>query len=322
MRPGEPGDQRPTQGPAGTMGDVETSPEGLRVGEEGPPSNAAPRLTVDEERRRRLRPWAIVGAAAVTLVCGSIILSYTPIFRARVVEVEGEDRLAPRQVMRLAGVTTGTNVVHLDQRAVEARLEGEPWIAEATVDTRLPGTITIAVRERVPALVLETPDGRRLVAADGTDLGHAPRTVPLPTVGAAEGASLDRAGVSLAGQTVRAMAPELRSRLDRVTVTTDDGLMLTVDGGIEVHFGSAAEAVAKAQALRAILDYADEEHRALLSVDLSVPGAPTAVFVGSQQPVSMPDPSADLATDPSEDDAHVDDADAGAGDGGDPSPSA
>jgi hypothetical protein len=54
------------------------------------------------------------------------------------------------------------------------------------------------------------------------------------------------------------------------------------------------DTTAKSQALRAILRYADEEGRGLLSVDLSAAAAPTARFVGSQQPVSVPDPSADV----------------------------
>lgn len=264
-----------------------TEPAGL------PPQ---PRIAIDEARRRRIRPWAIAGAVVVVLVCGSVILTYTPMFGARAVEVEGAKRLAPRRVMRIAGLAVGTNVMHLDTGRAEARLEDEPWINEATVRTELPGTITITVRERVPTLVLDAPGGARLLAADGTDLGHAAPSLALPTVAAAEGTTLDGRSLVQAGRAVAAMAPALRTRIDAVVVSPDDGLTFTVDGAIEVRFGDPDEAVAKAQALRAILDHADERGQALLSVDVSVPAAPTARFVGSQQPVSTPDPSADRAT--------------------------
>jgi cell division protein FtsQ len=232
----------------------------------------------------------------VALVCGSIILTYTPMFGARSVEVEGTRRLAPKQVMRIAGLAVGTNVMHLDTGRAEARLEDEPWIHDATVSTELPGTITITVRERVPALVLDAPDGRRLLAADGTDLGHAAASLTLPTVTAIEGSTLDEASLAQAGRAVAAMAPALRTRVDAVVVSLEDGLTLTIDGDVEVRFGGPDEAVAKAQALRAILDHADERGASLLSIDVSVPAAPTARFVGSQQPASVPDPSADRAT--------------------------
>ena len=144
-------------------------------------------LRLDEDRRRRLRPWAIGGAASVALVTGTVALSYSPIFGARVVRVEGEERLAPRQVMRLAGIERGTNVVHLDTSVAESRLEAEPWVLDATVARSFPSTITISVRERIPVLVLAAGETRQLVAADGTALGRAPRGSAFPEVTAAPG---------------------------------------------------------------------------------------------------------------------------------------
>ena len=82
-----------------------------------------------------------------------------PIFGARVVRVEGEERLAPRQVMRLAGIERGTNVVHLDTSVAESRLEAEPWVLDATVARSFPSTITISVRERIPCS--SSPPARR-----------------------------------------------------------------------------------------------------------------------------------------------------------------
>ena len=100
-----------------------------------------PVLRIDEARRRRLRPWAIAGVVCVALVTGSVALSYTSILGARTVEVEGEDHLAARRVMRLAGIEEGTNVFHLDTVAAERRLEAERWILDATVDTELPARL-------------------------------------------------------------------------------------------------------------------------------------------------------------------------------------
>jgi len=251
---------------------------------------------IDEARRRRLRPWAIVGAVLVVLVTGGVALSYTSMFGARVIEVEGEERLAPRRVMRLAGLGLGSNVVHLDTRSTEARLETDPWILDATVETSLPGTITISVRERRPVLLFAVDRDRRLVAGDGTVLGHAPWATDLPEVVAAPGATLDEATLGIAGEVVQAMAPTLRSSVDTVTMAVDGTVSLVMDGDVEVRFGGLAEAAAKGRALRAIMAYAHEQGRGLLSVDVSSPAAPTARFVGSQEPTAMPDPSADVAS--------------------------
>jgi cell division protein FtsQ len=248
----------------------------------------------DEERRRRLRPWAIGGAVVVALVTGSVALSYTSLFGARTVEVEGEEQLGPRQVMRLAQVTMGTNVLHLDEAKAAARLEDEPWILDATVRTSLPGTISISIRERTPVLVLQSGSVRRLAAADGTVLGRAPKTAAFPVVTVPEGLRLGPGQVAAAADVVTAMVPVVRARVDSLSIAGDGEVAMVVDGGVDVVYGSASDAVVKAQALRAILDWAEQEERGLLSIDLSVPAAPTARFVGSLQPTTVPDPSADV----------------------------
>jgi len=291
-------DETGAQGPQDLL--TSTLPDGAADREDRPIEQGPVRrdpasvLRIDEARRRRLRPWAIAGAVGIVLVTGSVALSYTSILGARVVEVEGVDRLAPRRVMRLAEIELGTNVFHLDTTAAEARLEAERWILDATVARDLPGTITISIRERSPVFVLVSDDDRRLVAADGTVLGRAPRTVALPEVlPPSSGRGLDTAEIAGAGEVVQAMAPALRDRVRSVTLAAGQ-VSLVVDAGVQVRYGAVVETTAKAQALRAILDHADERKRALLSVDLSSPSAPTARFVGSQ-PVAMgPDPSADV----------------------------
>ena len=77
-------------------------------------------------------------------------------------------------------------------------------------------------------------------------------------------------------------------------VTEDGSVSLVVDGDVAVRYGIVDDTAAKSQALRAILRYAENEGRGLISIDLSAPAAPTARFVGSQQPLSGPDPSADV----------------------------
>jgi cell division protein FtsQ len=254
-------------------------------------------LVVDEARRRRVRPWAIVGAIVVGLATGGVTLSYTPVFGAREVEVEGTAHLSPHQVLRTAGVGEGVNVAHLDERSIEARLEMHPWIQDATVQTSMPATITISVTERSPLTVADLGHGLRLIAADGTDLGRAPWPSSLPEVSTSGGAPASSGVLRAAGRLIRALPLDLRSEVDSVVVAADASAALVLDGGVDVRYGPIEEWTAKSQALRAILAYADRERRGLVSIDISAPTAPTARFVGAPTPVSMPDPSADVVAD-------------------------
>ena len=265
--------------------------EDAHLGEPSPPT---PILHIDEARRRRLRPWAIMGISTVVLLTGGVTLSYTPVFGARVVQVKGEQHLAPRQVLRTSGVKLGTNIVHLNEAAIESRLEMEPWILDSTVKVELPGTVVISVTERTPVLVSGLDGARRMVAGDGTVLGRAPWSIALPEVATAAGGPVSSEVIQAAGELVRAMSPGLRARVETVVVATDGSAALVLDGDVDVRYGTIVETSAKAMALRAILEYADREGRALVSIDVSAPAAPTVRFQGSPIPISVPDPSADV----------------------------
>ena len=83
--------------------------------------------------------------------------------------------LSRRAVLETAHVHTGSNVFQLDASAAERALLKDPWVAEASITRDLPGTVRIAVTERLP--VGTTEDGS-VVASDG---------VALPGVGPALG---------------------------------------------------------------------------------------------------------------------------------------
>lgn len=248
----------------------------------------------DEATRRSLRRWAIASGIGVVLVTGSVTLSYTPLFGARSIRVSGEERMGPRRVLKLAGVREGTNLLHLDEHVVEARLEGEPWILDATVTVDLPSTLKVRVVERTPVVVLVAGGRRELVSADGVVLGPASRGASLPEMAPEVGSRLDVRVLRATADAVAAMEAPLRSRVASVAAI-DGELSMVVDGGVEVRYGSASDVAAKAQALAAILSFAEREGKVLLAVDVSAPGAPTARFEGSYQPATGPDPSAEVA---------------------------
>jgi cell division protein FtsQ len=254
-----------------------------------PPERKKPILRVDEARRRSLRPWAIAGGCLICVAIAGAALTSTPVFHAKSIAVEGEKHLSERQVLRLAGIDHDTNVFRLDEGAVRRRLERDPWIANAIVSTDLPSSISISVLERVPVAVALTEDGRRLIAADGTPLGVAATGSALPEVRLVgepgqPGPAFDAvaAGASVAGE----MPPTIRLQVELVVIGSDGTITLHLTDGVTVTYGGPDEFEAKAEAIAAILAYADDQGRALMSIDVTAPAAPTARFVGSTVPVS------------------------------------
>lgn len=277
-----------------------------------PPERKKPILRVDEARRRSLRPWAIAGGAVIFVAIAGAGLTSTPLFHAKSIGVEGERHLSERQVVRIAGIDHDTNVFRLDEKAVRRRLERDPWIANAIVSTHLPSTVSITVLERVPVAVALTEDGRQLIAGDGTPLGVAAAGSALPEVrlvgepgqpGPAFDAIAAGAGIA-AG-----MPPAIRLQVELVVIGSDGTITLHLTDGVTVTYGGPDEFEAKAEAIAAILAYAEEQGRALMSIDVTAPAAPTARFVGSTVPVvpavvtpsESPSPTPSPSPDPSAD---------------------
>ena len=281
-----------------------------------PPERKKPILRVDEARRRSLRPWAIAGGALICVAIAGAGLTSTPLFHAKSIGVEGERHLSERQVLRIAGIDHETNVFRLDEGAVRRRLERDPWIANAIVSADLPSSVSITVLERVPvAVALTAEDGRQLIAGDGTPLGFAAAGSALPEVrlvgepgepGPAFDAVAAGAGVA-AG-----MPSAIRLQVELVVIGSDGTITLHLTDGVTVTYGGPDEFEAKAEAIAAILAYAGDQGRALMSIDVTAPAAPTARFVGStvqvspsvETPVQSPSPTPSASADPDADATH------------------
>ena len=182
-----------------------------------PPAVARPEHAADPARRRRMMPWAIAACALVTLGAIAIGLSYTPLVAARTVSVTGERHLSEGQVLRIARLGEGTNLIHVDLAAAEARLERNPWVAEATVERGLPHTLRISVVERTPVAMTSRPNGAlAFVATDGTMMGSAAEGSPLPAIVATDGelpAPADVLGTGAVGVGRDARRPAAAHRL-------------------------------------------------------------------------------------------------------------
>lgn len=235
-----------------------------------PPRDRPPR------RVGGVRLWLLLIPAIVAVSAGVIVLSRSPVFHARDVEVVGASHLSRSEIVATAEVSRQTNVLWFGQGAVEERLEDQQWIASADVGVSLPWTITITVVERVPVAVASDGVGDVLVAGDGTVLGPARRAGGLPRIRLPVGPTFEGLYTSPApaAAAIGAMGPELRDRLASVTVLADGTLQMRLRGGVAVRYGAASEIRRKAAALQQILAWAEEEGDILAVVNVVAPDLP------------------------------------------------
>jgi cell division protein FtsQ len=237
---------------------------------------ATPDRAADRERPGRPR-WMVRAAVALgsVLLLGSGVLGFlrSPYFAAEHISVQGATRLSAERVLRIGGVERGQNVVTFDTAATEDRLESDPWIASATVTTDLPDTIVVRVTERVPVAAVQTHLGWEVVAADGVVLATPVKEPSLPAItSVVPGGDI----VALAARSLAAMDRRLRADVSSLTIGVDGLARLVMNDGVTVSYGTLDEQAAKAQALAAVLEWAEEQAANVEQIDVSVPGAPTA----------------------------------------------
>ncbi|MEO8511045.1 MAG: FtsQ-type POTRA domain-containing protein [Chloroflexota bacterium] len=135
------------------------------------------------QRAGRLLPSrgrALAGLLAVGLVAGFVVLLNGPWLRISDVEWHGRQLTAERDLRDEASAVQGQNALLVDSGALQRRIEALPGVSGADVDVRLPGRITVTLREEAPAFVWRTSAVQLVGAASGGIIGQVARDAALP----------------------------------------------------------------------------------------------------------------------------------------------
>lgn len=267
-------DAEPVQPKAAAVGRVRRALASMRDALRGPWRPSFRRPSTDGRLARALRVAGHVVPVVLALAAAGAVgrlaeqhVRRSPAFALRTVTVEGEERLAEADVIRIAGLTLGHNVFEVAPEDALARLAGHPWIAQAEVRRRLPGTFEIVVRERKPAALLVL-DHVYLVGQDATVFKQVASDDPidLPVVTGVDQARFlgDRGYRSALLLEIVAMLHDYRAAgLERREPIQEINVAET--GAVSIYFGEDATLarlghgpfLAKLRKLRRILDTLD-----------------------------------------------------------------
>lgn len=156
------------------------------------------RRRVAEERARSNLGRLVRLLVVLTLAGLAGWFLQSPFLSVGDIRVEGSDRPAVRAILTESGVVEDRPMLLVDVGGAKAALEGDPWVAEATVSRDWPTAIVVEISERSPAAGLADGEGWWLVADDGTLLERIDR--PPAQLGIIEASrsldELDRAGAA------------------------------------------------------------------------------------------------------------------------------
>lgn len=206
-------------------------------------------------RARRVR-WlrrlgvVLVGAALAGLVVwvfyGSSLLA------VRDVTVTGNRLVTTEQVLAAAEVAEGTPLAVVDDRAVASRVGALPAVAGVRVERKWPTTLIVSITERSVRLVIARGDGFDWVDATGVVFHHAPER-PDGTMLVEADADDDKV---LAGivTVANALPAQVLSRATTIAASSADSIVVKLDDGSRVVWGSAESSDLKAQVIGPLLE--------------------------------------------------------------------
>jgi cell division protein FtsQ len=113
----------------------------------------------------------ILGAIGAGLWEGYRAVVGLPYFRVAEVQVEGNLQVAAADIINSLGLSPQTSILEVDLPALARRVLRNPWVKEASVQRRLPLSLTIQVVERMPEAVF-IADRHYLLSADGVILAE------------------------------------------------------------------------------------------------------------------------------------------------------
>jgi len=228
----------------------------------------------------RLRRRLVI-AALVTAVLGAgymLWLRDSGLVAVKEVEVTGlTGRDADRVRTALDGAARGMTTLHVDRDALEVAAAPFPVVRAIEVETDFPSGLRVTVIEQRPVAVLVSGERRIPVAGDGSVLSGLPTEGSLPEIHTAvaipaaqlePGATLDAARVAGGAPGV------LVTRLDQVEREESRGLVVSVEDGPELIFGTAERLTAKWAAAVRVL--ADPDAAGAEYLDLRLPERPAA----------------------------------------------
>lgn len=218
-----------------------------------PPAAIDPALQVRRQarlRRRRRRLGWTAAAVGLLLVIGWVFY-LSPFLTVSRVNVEGAHVATDDQVRQAAGIAKGSSLAGLNAHAIEQRVAKLPVMASCHLTRSWPSSVTLQVTER--KLVYQAQDAGSFQWTDETgavfNMTKDAQQAPIAHLPGNASQQL-RADVATA---LDSLTPQVKSRVQAVSASSSDNILLQLDNDQAVFWGSADQSGDKAALLPVLL---------------------------------------------------------------------
>lgn len=98
----------------------------------------------------------VIGAS---LICGAVFAGYRTVcaitpFRIKNIDVSSTERLTREEVLAIAGVEPGMDLLRMDLKSVGEQLSRNPWVETVNIQRYFPDRLFISIAEREPLAIV------------------------------------------------------------------------------------------------------------------------------------------------------------------------
>jgi len=214
------------------------------------------RSRVSPARKKRWRPslGMLVRIGAVTIAAllvmyetVSFVLASEALTVTRIA-VQGNHRMSRGEVLALLDGLSGTSLVATDLESWRVRLLSSPWVENASIRRKFPGTLAVTIIERTPIGIGRVKGALYLIDGTGAvidEFGPNYADLDLPIVDGlstadGEARQVDESRAMLAGRVMTELRgwPQLAARVSQIDVTDPGNAILILKGDTAlVHVG-------------------------------------------------------------------------------------
>ena len=111
--------------------------------------------------KKYLRPLGKIAAGliSVTLTCGILYCTYRALdsatyFRLKIIDVSNAKRLTPEEILGLAGIESGKDLLRMNLKRMGEHILQNPWVETVRINRYFPDALSITITEREPLAIV------------------------------------------------------------------------------------------------------------------------------------------------------------------------
>lgn len=219
-------------------------------------------------RRRRVWPFVLGAALLVALLgTGFWLVGFSSVLATQQVAITGLKTLDRTEVTSKAAVPLGVPVARQDLAAIAGRVAEFPQVEHVAVERSWPNSISVTVTERTPVFAVRYANLYVLVDKNGVPyltVTKQPDGLPL-----AAASKDDRASLVEIATVSRDLSKKLREQVVTIRADSPYALVLVLDSGVEIAWGTSEQSKLKGQVALALMKQKPK------AIDVSAPHNPT-----------------------------------------------